>query len=78
MSGVSYMPLYHPAAALHNGSLVNELQRDFDGVRRYLATVLTPAAPAPTAAAVPAPHPAPASSAAKANVRSDPEQLSLL
>ncbi|HEV2952653.1 MAG TPA: hypothetical protein VG015_01005, partial [Candidatus Dormibacteraeota bacterium] len=34
--GITYMPLYHPAAALHNGSLVADLQRDFDGVRRYL------------------------------------------
>lgn len=44
-SGVSYMPLYHPAAALHNASLVSELQRDFDGVRRHLERELRPPAP---------------------------------
>jgi DNA polymerase len=33
---ISYMPLYHPAAALHNPLLVNDLQADFDSVRRYL------------------------------------------
>jgi DNA polymerase len=43
----AYVPLYHPAAALHNGSLVNDLQRDFDKVRVYLDQVL--AAPAPEA-----------------------------
>jgi DNA polymerase len=38
--GVTYMPLYHPAAALHNPLLVDELQRDFDTVRRHLDAVL--------------------------------------
>ena len=42
---VAYVPLYHPAAALHNGSLVNDLQRDFDKVRVYLDQVLAPAEP---------------------------------
>ena len=44
---MAYVPLYHPAAALHNGSLVNELQRDFDKVREYLDQVLKPAEPEP-------------------------------
>lgn len=34
--GITYMPVYHPAAALHNGALLGDLQRDFDGVRRHL------------------------------------------
>jgi uracil-DNA glycosylase len=44
---IAYVPLYHPAAALHNGSLVNELQRDFDKVREYLDQVLATPAPEP-------------------------------
>jgi DNA polymerase len=43
----AYVPLYHPAAALHNGSLVNDLQKDFDKVRVYLDQVLTPPEPDP-------------------------------
>jgi DNA polymerase len=43
--GVAFVPLYHPAAALHNGSLVSELQRDFDQVRAYLDKVLKPPEP---------------------------------
>lgn len=42
---VAYVPLYHPAAALHNGSLVADLERDFDHVRRFLDQVLAPPAP---------------------------------
>lgn len=42
---VAYVPLYHPAAALHNGSLVADLERDFDSVKRYLDQVLAPPAP---------------------------------
>jgi hypothetical protein len=37
------MPVYHPAAALHNGSLVHDLEADFDRVRGYLDEVLRPA-----------------------------------
>jgi uracil-DNA glycosylase len=48
---VAYVPLYHPAAALHNGSLVADLERDFDGVKRYLETLLAPPAPPPPPAA---------------------------
>ncbi len=44
---VAYVPLYHPAAALHNGSLVNDLQRDFDKVREYLDRVLGVPEPEP-------------------------------
>src|SRR5689334_12764918 len=49
---IAYVPLYHPAAALHNGSLVSDVDRDFDGVRRYLDRFLAPPAP-------PEPTPAP-------------------
>ena len=51
---VAYVPLYHPAAALHNGSLVTDLERDFDSLKRYLDQVL---APPPPPAAVVAPKP---------------------
>ena len=50
---VAYVPLYHPAAALHNGSLVADLERDFDAVKRYLDQVLAPPPPPPPAAAPP-------------------------
>jgi uracil-DNA glycosylase family 4 len=42
---VAYVPLYHPAAALHNGSLVADLERDFDALKRYLDQVLAPLPP---------------------------------
>ena len=60
--GVKYVALFHPAAALHNASLIDDLQRDFDGVRRYLDEVLKPPPP-------PEPVPEP---------EVDPEQLTLL
>ena len=53
---IAYVPLYHPAAALHNGSLVADLERDFDSVKRYLATLLAPPPP-PVAVPVPAREP---------------------
>jgi DNA polymerase len=59
---VAYVPLYHPAAALHNGSLVGDLERDFDAVKRYLDQVLAPPPP---------PTPAPPA-------KQESEQLSLL
>ncbi len=65
--GVTYFPLYHPAAALHNGSLVADLQHDFDSVQTYLASLLAPPEPEP------APEPVPVTAPAE-----DPEQLSLL
>jgi uracil-DNA glycosylase family 4 len=49
---VAYVPLYHPAAALHNGALVSDLERDIDKVKSYLDKLLAP--PPPT---VPAPRP---------------------
>jgi DNA polymerase len=59
---VAYVPLYHPAAALHNGSLVADLEKDFDRVKEYLDQLLAPPPPpAPVAAA-----------------KQEPEQLSLL
>ena len=64
-SGVAFMPVYHPAAALHNGSLVRELEQDFDKVRGYLDEVLKPAPPEPEPFAAPQPE-------------SNAEQLSLL
>jgi len=42
---VAYVPLYHPAAALHNGSLVADLEHDFDQVKRYLNQLLAPPPP---------------------------------
>ena len=43
---VAYVPLYHPAAALHNGALVADLERDFDSVKAYLDKLLAPPPPA--------------------------------
>ena len=48
-SGVAFMPCYHPAAALHNGALLADLQRDFDRVRAYLDQLLAPPEPEPAA-----------------------------
>ena len=42
---VAYVPLYHPAAALHNGSLVADLEHDFDQVKKYLDLLLAPPPP---------------------------------
>ena len=47
---LTYVPLYHPAAALHNGALVGDLQRDFDRVGAYLQRVLKPPEPEPVLA----------------------------
>ncbi len=47
--GVAFMPVYHPAAALHNGALVKDLEQDFDRVRGYLDEVLRPPEPEPPA-----------------------------
>ena len=44
--GINYVAVYHPAAALHNGSLVNDLQADFLSVRHYLDAILNPPPPA--------------------------------
>jgi uracil-DNA glycosylase len=59
---IAYVPLYHPAAALHNGSLVSDLERDFDRVKVYLDKLLAPPPP---------PEPAPVP-------RQEAEQLRLL
>jgi DNA polymerase len=59
---VAYVPLYHPAAALHNGSLVADLEHDFDLVKQYLDKLLAPPPP-------PEPVPMP---------KQEPEQLQLL
>ncbi len=64
-SGVAFMPVYHPAAALHNGSLVKDLEADFDRVRGYLDELLKVAEPEPEPEPQPAAH-------------SNEEQLSLL
>ncbi len=42
---VAYVPLYHPAAALHNGALVADLEHDFDRVKTYLDKLLAPPPP---------------------------------
>ena len=59
---IAYVPLYHPAAALHNGSLVADLEHDFDLVKQYLDKLLAPPPP-------PEPVPVP---------KQEPEQLQLL
>jgi uracil-DNA glycosylase len=66
--GVAFMPCYHPAAALHNGGLLNDLQRDFDRVRSYLDRMLEP----------PEPEPEQVSSGTAATAPESTEQLSLL
>jgi DNA polymerase len=77
-SGVAFMPCYHPAAALHNGNLLSDLQRDFDRVREYLDRLLTAPAPAPAPApAAPETEPAGEPAAAKAR-EPEPEQLPLI
>ena len=48
---LAYVPLYHPAAALHNGSLVADLEHDFDQLKRYLDQLLAPPPPLPPAEA---------------------------
>src|SRR5256886_10139024 len=48
---IAYVPLYHPAAALHNRSLVADLEHDFDQVKRYLDQGLAPPPPPVVAAA---------------------------
>jgi uracil-DNA glycosylase family 4 len=59
---VAYVPLFHPAAALHNGALVADLEHDFDRVKAYLDKLLAPPPP-------PEPPPQP---------REEAEQLRLL
>lgn len=46
--GITYVPVYHPAAALHNPLLVPDLQKDFDNARQYVDRVrrLKPPEPA--------------------------------
>ena len=70
--GVAFMPCYHPAAALHNGGLLNDLQRDFDRVRGYLDRLLLP----PEPPAPEEPETAPAHSSGSPPDQT--EQLSLL
>ncbi len=46
--GRAYMPCYHPAAALYNGSLMSTLREDFRALRAYLdAPAQAPAATLP-------------------------------
>jgi uracil-DNA glycosylase len=73
-SGVAFMPCYHPAAALHNGGLLADLQRDFDRVREYLDRLLAVPEPEPAPAAEAAPEPA----AVAPSPQPDPEQLPLI
>ena len=58
-SGVAFMPCYHPAAALHNGSLVADLQKDFDRVRDFLDQLLAKPAEPAAKTAEPASEPEP-------------------
>jgi uracil-DNA glycosylase family 4 len=75
-SGVAFMPCYHPAAALHNGGLLADLQRDFDRVREYLDQLRIEAVPAP-AEPEPPPEAEPAAAIAKPP-EPEPEQLPLI
>jgi uracil-DNA glycosylase family 4 len=52
---IAYVPLYHPAAALHNGALVADLEHDFDQLKRYLDQLLSPPPP-PVPVAPPRPE----------------------
>lgn len=49
--GRTYMPCYHPAAALYNGSLLSVLRQDFQKLKVHLESAPTPppAPPPPTA-----------------------------
>ncbi|TMB79848.1 MAG: uracil-DNA glycosylase [Chloroflexi bacterium] len=58
---IAYVPLYHPAAALHNGSLVADLEHDFDRVKKYLDRFLAPPPP-------PEPVPVPTQEAEQLNL----------
>ena len=80
-SGVAFMPCYHPAAALHNGGLLSDLQRDFDRVREYLDRLLTePSAEAAAEVTEAAAGPQPAAPAAARAPEPEPqgEQLPLI
>jgi DNA polymerase len=48
----TYMPCYHPAAALYNGSLLAVLREDFRALKAHLESV-----PAPPAVVAPEPPP---------------------
>lgn len=43
----SYMPCYHPAAALYNGSMLPVLEEDFRHLKRYLDGLSERSAPVP-------------------------------
>jgi uracil-DNA glycosylase family 4 len=78
-SGVAFMPCYHPAAALHNGSLLADLQHDFDRVREYLDQLLTqPPEVVQAPAAEPEPEVRPPADEPAARSEPDPEQLPLI
>lgn len=47
MSGILYVPLYHPAAGLHQAKLIDALESDFEGLRTILARELKAAATEP-------------------------------
>src|SRR5713226_3509398 len=66
---VAYVPLYHPAAALHNGALVADLEHDFDRVKAYLDKLLAPPPP---------PEPLPDPPPGRGREESEAEQLNLL
>jgi len=47
-AGVQFIPCYHPAAALHNGSLLKDLEADFQRVKAHLDRTPAEAQPGPT------------------------------
>jgi DNA polymerase len=84
------VPMYHPAAALHQGSLRKVIEADFSRLPEFLAKTLggeTPVAAAPVPAHLRASTPQPApkrepAEAAKApapeSIQADPQQMRLL
>jgi uracil-DNA glycosylase family 4 len=75
LDGRTIMPLYHPAAALRNGSLRPTMHADFARIRELLDGVPPASEPAPTAASEPAAAP-PAAEAPPAPPATPPDQPS--
>jgi uracil-DNA glycosylase len=55
--GVAFMPVYHPAAALHNAALLGDLERDFEHVGAYLRGAPSPREEAALGSEPPPPRP---------------------
>jgi uracil-DNA glycosylase family 4 len=75
--GTRYVPVYHPAAALHNGSLLGDLRSDFEKVGEYVRSVVR-VVPAPPPASPPPSSPPPSQAPKPASGGPAAEQLSLI